>query len=197
MGLGVRAYVFSKTLVLGAMTIVEAFVLTYLALLRQGGPEHGVVLSDGRLEIALVVSLTGFSAMTLGLLVSALASNADKVLTILPVILFAQFILSGSAFPVRGTPGLDELAYLSGARWGYSASASTVHLDALIGDGCNGAHASSTVPGGGMGMVSCDPAHGPTAQAWGQDMGLLAGLSALSLTGACLAVRRVGRPTRR
>jgi ABC-type multidrug transport system ATPase subunit len=196
-GLGARAYVFSKTLVLGAMTIVEAFVLTYLALLRQGGPAHGAVLHNGRLEIALVVSLTGFCAMTLGLLVSALASNADKVLTILPVILFAQFVLSGSAFPVRGTPGLDELAYLSGARWGYSAAAGTVNLDALLGDGCNGAHASAAVPGGGMGMVNCDPAHAPTVQAWGQDMGLLAGLSALSLTGACLAVRRVGRPTRR
>ena len=196
-GLGVRAYVFSKTLVLGAMTVVEAFVLTYLALLRQGGPDRGVLLHNGRLEIALVVSLTGLAAMSLGLLVSALASNADKVLTILPVILFAQFVLSGSAFPVRGTPGLDQIAYLSGARWGYSAAAATTHLDSLLTDGCNGAQAAAAAPGGGMGMVACDPAHAPTVRAWSEDMGLLGGLVVVSIAGACLSVRRVGRPTRK
>jgi hypothetical protein len=135
--------------------------------------------------------------MSLGLLVSARASNADKVLTILPVILFAQFVLSGSAFPVRGTPGLDQVAYVSGARWGYSAAASTANLDQLLGDGCNGAQTMGPMPNAGMGMVNCDPAHAPTKMAWGQDMGWLGGLMVVSLAGAGLAVRKVGRPTRR
>jgi hypothetical protein len=135
--------------------------------------------------------------MALGLLVSALSGNADKVLTILPVILFAQFVLSGSAFPVRGTPGLDEVAYLSGARWGYSAASGTAGLDGLLGDGCNGARELGTMPDGGMGMVNCDPAHAPTVSAWSQDMALLGGLTLVCLMGAGLAVRRVGQPARR
>jgi ABC-type multidrug transport system ATPase subunit/pSer/pThr/pTyr-binding forkhead associated (FHA) protein len=196
-GLSVGAYVLSKTLVLGAITVVESFVLTYIALLRQGGLAHGVVIHNGRIEIALVVALTGLTAMALGLLVSALAGNADKVLTILPVILFAQFVLSGSAFPVRGTPGLDEVAYASGARWGYSAAASTANLDGLLGNGCNGAPFMGTMPNGGMGMTGCDPAHAATVSAWSQDMGLLGGLTLVCLVGAGLAVRRVGQPTRR
>lgn len=196
-GLSVWAYVLSKTLVLGTITVVESFVLTYIALLRQGGLERGVVLHDGRIEIALVVSLTGLAAMTFGLLVSARASNADKVLTILPVILFAQFVLSGSAFPVRSTPGLNAVAYVSGARWGYSAAASTAGLDRLLGDGCNGAETMGPMPNGGMGMVNCDPAHAPTTMAWSQDMALLGALAVVSLAGAGLAVRKVGRPARR
>jgi len=196
-GLSVWAYVLSKTLVLGAITVVESFVLTYIALLRQGGLSHGVLIHNGRIEIALVVGLTGLTAMALGLFVSALAGNADKVLTILPIILFAQFVLSGSAFPVRGTPGLDQVAYASGARWGYSAAASTAGLDSLLGDGCNGATQMGTIPGGGMGMVNCDPSHAPTVMAWSRDMALLGALSVVCLAGAGLAVRRVGRPARR
>ena len=197
-GLSAGAYVLSKTLVLGAITVAESFALTYIALLRQGGLSRGVVLHNGRIEIALVTSLTGLAAMALGLLVSARSGNADKVLTILPIILFAQFVLSGSAFPVHGKPGLDEAAYASGARWGYSAAASTARLDSLVGNGCNGATQVGTMPGGGMGMaMGCDPARASTVMAWSRDMALLGGLTVVGLVGAGLAVRKVGRPARR
>jgi ABC-type multidrug transport system ATPase subunit len=192
-GQSTAAYILSKALVLGVMTVVESFVLTYLALLRQGGPRHGVLLVDYRLEIAIAVSLAGLSAMALGLLVSALSSNADKVMTILPVILFAQFVLSGSAFPVRGTAGLDQISYLSSARWGYSAAASTVDLDKLVGDGCNG----QVSPTGAVMSSQCDPAHASTKSAWTQDIGYLGGLMVLELVGAGFAVRPIGRPKRR
>jgi hypothetical protein len=152
-----------------------------------------VLLPDGHLEVAIEVSLAGLSAMALGLMVSALSSNADKVMTILPIILFAQFVLSGSAFPVRGTEGLDQISYLASARWAYSATATTVNLDSLFGDGCNGQKA----PGGTIMLSRCDPAHAPTKSAWIQDIGLLGGLTTLELVGAGLAVRPIGRPRRR
>ncbi|HEX4789881.1 MAG TPA: FHA domain-containing protein [Actinospica sp.] len=192
-GQSTAAYILSKALVLGIITVVESFVLTYLALLRQGGPRHGTLLVDYRLEVALAVSLTGLSAMALGLMVSAMSSNADKVMTILPVILFAQFVLSGSAFPVRGTAGLDQISYLSSARWGYSAAAATVNLDKLLGDGCN----RQPSPNGAVMALQCDPAHAPTKTAWAEDLGYLGGLSVLELAAAGLAVRPIGRPKRR
>jgi hypothetical protein len=192
-GQSATAYILSKALILGLMTVAESFVLTYLALLRQGGPPHGAVFLNYRLEIAIAVSLAGLSAMALGLLVSAMSSNADKVMTILPVILFAQFVLSGSAFPVRGTEGLNQISYLSSARWGYSAAASTVNLDKLLGDGCN----QQKSPSGGMMLSQCDPAHAPTKTAWVQDVGYLGGLTVLELIGAGVAVRPIGRPRRK
>jgi ABC transport system ATP-binding/permease protein len=192
-GQSTAAYILSKALILGLITIVESFVLTYLALARQGGPKHGVVFVDYRLETAVAVSLAGLSAMALGLLVSALSSNADKVMTILPIILFAQFVLSGSAFPVRGTAGLDQISYLSSARWGYSATAATVNLDKLLGDGCN----KQKSPDGAVMLSQCDPAHAPTKSAWAQDAGYLGALTVLELIGAGLAVRPIGRPRRK
>jgi ABC-type multidrug transport system ATPase subunit/pSer/pThr/pTyr-binding forkhead associated (FHA) protein len=192
-GQSTTAYILSKALILGVITVVESFVLTYLALLRQGGPKHGAVFLNYRLEVAIAVSLAGLSAMALGLLVSAMSSNADKVMTILPVILFAQFVLSGSAFPVRGTAGLDQISYLSSARWGYSAAASTVNLDMLLGDGCN----SQKSPTGAVMLSQCDPAHAPTKSAWIQDAGYLGGLTVLELIGSGLAVRPIGRPRRK
>ena len=114
-------------------------------------------------------------------------------MTILPVILFAQFVLSGSAFPVRGTAGLDQISYLSSARWGYSAAASTVDLDRLLGDGCNG----QASPTGAVMSSQCDPAHAPRKSEWTQDVGYLGGLMVLELVGAGLAVRPIGRPKRR
>jgi ABC-type multidrug transport system ATPase subunit/pSer/pThr/pTyr-binding forkhead associated (FHA) protein len=187
------AYILSKALILGLITVVEAFVMTYIALLRQGGPTHGVVRLDFRLELAIAVSLAGLSGMALGLLVSALSGNAGKVMTILSVILLAQLVLSGWAFPVRGTAGLDQVSYLSSARWGYAAAASTVDLDGLVGDGCNG----QRTPTGAVELALCDPAHASTRRAWTEDAGYLAGLTALELIGAGLAVRPIGRPRRR
>ena len=192
-GQSATAYILSKALILGLITVAESFVLTYLALLRQGGPPHGVVFADFRLEIAIAVSLAGLSAMALGLMVSALSNNADKVMTILPIILFAQFVLSGSAFPVRGTAGLDQVSYLSSARWGYSATASTVNLDELVGDGCN--HQAS--PTGAVMLSLCDPAHAHTETAWVEDIGILGGLTALELVAAGFALRPIGRPRRK
>ena len=192
-GQSTTAYILSKALILGLITVAESFVLTYLALLRQGGPAHGVVFVDFRLEIAIAVSLAGLSAMAFGLMVSALSSNADKVMTVLPIILFAQFVLSGSAFPVRGTAGLDQVSYLSSARWGYSATASTVNLDELVGDGCNH-QASST---GSVMLALCDPAHAHTETAWVEDIGILGGLTALELIAAGFALRPIGRPRRK
>jgi hypothetical protein len=150
-------------------------------------------------EIAVVVSLSGLCSMALGLWVSSLAENADKVMTILPVILFAQFVLCGAAFAVQNTQGLNELAYFSSARWSYSAEASTSHLDLIEGDGCNGTGPTSIDGHPAPALVSgaCDPAHAPTATAWIEDMSLLVALTVLFTGGTGVAIRAIGRPKRK
>jgi len=198
-GLSVVPYVLSKFIVLGTVTVAQSFIMVYVALSRQGGLVHGVVLGNGRVELAVVVSLSGLCSMALGLWVSSLAENADKVMTILPVILFAQFVLCGAAFAVQNTVGLNELAYLSSARWSYSAEASTADLDLISNDGCNSTGPSAIDGHAVPSLVSgaCDAAHAPTVAAWSQDMGLLVGLTVLFTGGTCVAIRSIGRPKRK
>jgi ABC-type multidrug transport system ATPase subunit/pSer/pThr/pTyr-binding forkhead associated (FHA) protein len=177
-GLSPSAYVLSKVVVLGALTVLQSLVLVWLGVLRQQGLRHGALLTSGWFELFFVVALSGLAAMALGLLISALVSNADKALTILPVILFTEFLLTGAVFSVRGTPVLAQLSYLASARWGYSAAASTADLDAIMGPSGDGAHAH-------------------TGPAWTGDITLLLILTAAALLGTWLAIRPLGRPKRR
>ena len=130
-GLSIPAYVLSKVFVLGGLTIAQAVVLTVFATALQGGPTDANVLGSGRLELIIGIALTGLAAMALGLAVSALVSNADKALTLLPVVLFVQFLFSGAAFDLKNQPGLGQMTYLSPSRWGYAAGASTADVEGL------------------------------------------------------------------
>lgn len=131
-GVSIVAYLASKAAVLGAITILQAFVLVYVGTARQGGPQDALVLFSGRFEMFVAVAVCGVSAMMLGLLVSAAVTTTDKATTILPVMLFAQFLLAGLTFPVDG-PGVQQLSWLSSARWGLGAVASTADYPALSG----------------------------------------------------------------
>lgn len=129
-GVSLVAYLASKATVLGVVTIVQSFVLVYLGAARQGGPDDAVLLVSGRFEMFVVVALCGISAMLLGLVVSAAVSSTDKATTILPVMLFAQFLLAGLTFPIDRL-GVEQLSWLSSARWGLGAAASTADFPQL------------------------------------------------------------------
>jgi ABC-type multidrug transport system ATPase subunit len=190
-GLSPSAYVMSKTLLLGLLTIAQSAVLVFLGIARQGGPEHGSVLSSGQFELFAVVALAGLAAMALGLLISAFVSNADKALTILPVILFAQFLFTGSAFPVANTPGLAQASWLASAHWGYAAAASTADADRLQHTGCN-----KTAPQPRPG-AKCDATQAHNAGAWSLDVAALGALTIVCVAGAWLAIRPIGQPKRK
>lgn len=193
-GISASAYVLSKAIVLGALTVLQSVLLTFFGILRQDGPGHGALLSSGRLELFVVIALTGLAAMGLGLLISAMVANADKALTILPVVLLAQFLLTGALFDLSHTPGLNQVGYLTSARWGYSAAASTANLDIIEQKGCNG---TPVPPGGTPPNSKCDSTHSHSAGTWVLDSGALVLLIGVSLGGAWWAIRPLGQPRRR
>ncbi|HKD96178.1 MAG TPA: ATP-binding cassette domain-containing protein, partial [Micromonosporaceae bacterium] len=184
-GLSPGAYLLSKAIVLGILTIVQAIILVLLSTARQGGPGAGALLGSGKLELMIVASVTGLAAMALGLMISALVSNPDKALTILPVVLLAQFLLSGAFFNVSGNVVLQPLSYLTSARWGFAASASTADLPNLPGGRCP--PADSTSP-------NCDNFRHHAGGTWLVDNMLIVILGMLALFAAWLFVRRIGRP---
>lgn len=72
--------------------------------------------------------------MALGLLVSALVNRADKALTLLPLLLIPQLVLSFPQLRLDEKPVLAQLSYVASAQWGFASVASSIHLNGLVYD---------------------------------------------------------------
>ena len=132
------------------------------------------------LEILIAIAALSLASMCLGLLVSALVSTSEKAMPFLVLLTMAQVILSGGVVSLVGKPGLEQLAYIAPARWGFGAVASTVNLNVI----------GVAAPG------STDPLWAQSAGNWLRDMGMLIALGVVFTLLTWLQMRRLG-PRRR
>lgn len=186
-GVTVPAYLGSKVLVLGAITVVQALVLNTVALAGKPMPSSGAFLPNATVELLVDVALAGIGSLALALLVSAVTSNADKAMTALPILLVPQLILSGGLIDLAGRTVLEVLSPLATARWGYSAAASTVDIEALL---------SPAAPAAGSTALSAqapgiDKWWASNPGTWWFDIGML-----MLLTAVFLAVAAYGLKSR-
>ncbi|MFH2007625.1 MAG: FHA domain-containing protein [bacterium] len=108
-GLGIGPYVLSKLAVLGVLTTIQVTLLCLPALL--------LLRLDGSLWVQFgALLLTGWAAVTTGLLLSSLAPRPESALILVPIILIAQMLLSGFIEPIRST-GERALAAPMAIRW--------------------------------------------------------------------------------
>jgi ABC-type multidrug transport system ATPase subunit/pSer/pThr/pTyr-binding forkhead associated (FHA) protein len=92
--LKIASYVLSKFAVLGLIAIVQcAFLLTTLVVLER-------LRWDDFAGLLITTSLTAFGGIGLGLLFSAFVNSTEKAMSILPLILIPQLLLSGFLKPV-------------------------------------------------------------------------------------------------
>lgn len=176
-GLSIGAYLASKILVLGLVTGLQATLFTLVSLLGRNGPDAPLILGSGRSEILLAVVGLAVTSMLLGLVISAVIDNADRGMPLLVLMIMVQLILCGGLFEVRGTPILEQLAWLVPARWGFSMAAATSDITSIA-------------------RGPADPSWAHTPAAWFTDAALLI-VIAIALT--VLVVRRLRRldPQRR
>ena len=132
-GLSLSAYLASKVVVLGAITILQIVVYVLIATAAQHGPNDAIALGSGRLELAVDVAVAAFAGMCLGLLISATVRTSEQAMTVLPVVLIAQMVLaSGAVFPdVAERVGLRQAREVVSAQWGFSAAAATADLNRI------------------------------------------------------------------
>ncbi len=127
-GLSIRAYIISKLGVLAPLTVLQALILVVVGLSRQ--PVHGAsALGSSTFELVVDVGLAGLAAMSLGLMVSAMMRSADKAISVLVLLVVAQLIMSIPVLQISDKPVLGQLSWLSSAKWGVDAVASTVSLN--------------------------------------------------------------------
>jgi hypothetical protein len=131
-GLSAGAYLFSKLLVLGLITGLQAAVLVALGVLGKPLPAHGSFL-PALPELLLAIIVLALACMALGLLVSAIVNTSEKTMPVLVLLSMAQVILSGGLLAL--SVGLNQLSWLTPARWGFAATASTVNLNVISAPG--------------------------------------------------------------
>ena len=180
-GLSSGAYLFSKLIVLGVISIVQSAVLVLIGLFGQKMPPKGALPGVPPLfEILIAIAVLAAASMCLGLLVSALVSTSEKAMPFLVLLTMAQVILSGGVVSLVNKPGLEQLAYIAPSRWGFGAVASTVNLNVI----------GISAPG------STDPLWAQTPGNWLRDMGMLIGLAVIFTLFTWIFLRRLG-PRRR
>lgn len=129
-GLSRSAYVMSKVVVLGTITVLQAIVLTLVALLGVdlNAPGGEGVLMPPLVEITVAVALLAFTAMMLGLVVSALVHKEEVTMPLLVLLAIVQVVFCGALLKLDGVPGLEQLSWVVPSRWAFGAMAATVDL---------------------------------------------------------------------
>ncbi|MFG2960095.1 FHA domain-containing protein [Streptomyces sp. NPDC048291] len=133
-GLPRSAYVMSKVVVLGAITVLQAIVLTQVGLagVDLNAPGGDGVLMPPLLEITVAVAVLSFTAMMLGLLISALVRKEEVTMPLLVLLTVVQVVFCGTLLKLDGVPGLEQVAWLVPSRWALGAMAGTVELHRIV-----------------------------------------------------------------
>jgi ABC-type multidrug transport system ATPase subunit len=130
-GLSAGAYLWSKLLVLGALSAVQATLMTVVGLIGRPVPAHGSVLPNSMVELVLAMAVLAIASMTIGLMISAVVRTSETTLVLLFISVMLQIVLTGGVIPIAGKVGVEQLAWISPSRWGFGAVASTANLNML------------------------------------------------------------------
>ena len=114
---GILPYIFSKITVLGTFAAVQSLLFT-LILCGVYHVDNDTSVSWGNPMMTFLWILTLSVASTLlGLLLSAMVSTTQKVMTVVPIVLIPQIMLAGIVAKIT-TPHVELLSYLTLSRWG-------------------------------------------------------------------------------
>lgn len=195
-GLSLRAYISSKAIVLGMMCLVQTAMLTAVFSVLVGSPEEGVLL-PGFLEMLVTNFLTAFSAAATGLFVSAMFDNADKAMTVAPILLMPQMLFSGIIFKLSGAT--EYISWLTGCRWSMASLGATCNFNGLT------LVQAAEKQGKYVPLEMCDDAtayaqlgdkyesiYAATTENLLMVWGVLLGMSLLFLVLACRSLKKVG-----
>jgi len=124
-GLRVDAYVLAKSVPLFLLIAIQSLAILAITVLKTGLPARAVVIGGfGDAFVSLV--LTGFCAVSIALLVSALVANEDRATSTIPFLLIPQFLLAGVTFQLG--VWTKPLSYLTMSRWGTESIGGSVSI---------------------------------------------------------------------
>jgi len=129
-GLSVAAYLFSKVIVLGVISVLQTVIIVAIGLITKKLPTRGVIIPGPSLiEITVCLAMLCVVSMLLGLAISTLVTKGDQTMPVLVGVVMLQVALSGGMFPLTGVMSFASM--IAPARWGLGALASTINLNLI------------------------------------------------------------------
>jgi ABC-type multidrug transport system ATPase subunit len=127
-GLRLDSYILSKLFVMGIVCAIQSFLLTTVFVLLVGQPDTGVVFG-AYFELLTVTFLTALAASATGIFVSSLFKNADRAMTVAPILLMPQLLFSGLIFTLEGASEL--ISWIAVCRFTMEGYGTTANLNDL------------------------------------------------------------------
>jgi hypothetical protein len=132
-GLSTTAYLLAKLAVFFVFATMQAAIATLIVRLGKGAPTaHPPFFGNSTFSLFVTVAGTCIASATLGLVLSAVATSNEQIMQLLAVSIISQLVLAGGMIPVTGRAGLNQLSWLTPARWGYAAGASSIDFPNLV-----------------------------------------------------------------
>lgn len=111
-------YLLSKMTVLTFFSVMQVVILTGVIFIFYSG--DNIPLKHAG-QMVLLLSFIAFSAILIGLLLSAFVKNSEQAIAFLPLLLIPQIILSGAIYRIDYNPVIEMFSYLSLGRNGTAA----------------------------------------------------------------------------
>lgn len=127
-GLSLSAYLFSKITVLGLLCLIQSALVVGVFSMTVGLPEKGI-LTNPFFELLITTFITAVSSTAMGLFVSSLFTNADRAMTVAPILLMPQILFSGLIFKLSGAT--EIISWIAVCRWSMEGYGTTANLNEL------------------------------------------------------------------
>lgn len=127
-GLSLSAYVSSKIIVLGVLCLIQSLMITGVFSLLVGLPEEGILMAPF-IELLITTFVTAVSSTAMGLFVSSLFTNADRAMTVAPLLLMPQILFSGLIFKL--SDATEIISWVAVCRWSMEGYGTTANLNDL------------------------------------------------------------------
>lgn len=132
-GLSRSAYLMSKVIVLGVVTLLQGALVGAIGFGSRTVPDEGLILKSlPKVELTIPIMALGFASMMFGLVISSLVKTAEKTMPLLVMFAIVQVVFTGCLFILNGTPGVNQFSYLMPARWAVAASGTTLDFNNIF-----------------------------------------------------------------
>jgi ABC-type multidrug transport system ATPase subunit len=135
-GLSTTAYILAKVFVFAGFALLQSGIVVGINIFGKGwghgAVTSGAVIPNRSLELYVDVAGCCVAAAMVGLALSALAKSNEQIMPLLVIAIMSQLVFQGGMIPVTGRVGLDQMAWVTPARWGFASTASTIDLLRLV-----------------------------------------------------------------